>query len=115
MQHAYRQAGTSEFSKPLVEDNCANCGRALRSGLSFNFRTAKGEANKCLRCAFRHWPMLKRSLLTALVMGTFVTLLNHGDVIASGSWPGALYWKVPLTCCFPFLVATWGALTNGRR
>jgi hypothetical protein len=59
--------------------------------------------------------MLKRSFLTALVVGTLLILLNQGDVILSGSWRPGLYWKIPLTYCVPFLVASWGALTNSRR
>ncbi|MCE2405755.1 MAG: nitrate/nitrite transporter NrtS [Dehalococcoidia bacterium] len=53
--------------------------------------------------------------MTVLVVGTALVLLNQGNVILSGSWQPDLYWKVPLTYCVPFMVATWGALANGRR
>ncbi|PKB79639.1 MAG: hypothetical protein BZY88_12415 [SAR202 cluster bacterium Io17-Chloro-G9] len=59
--------------------------------------------------------MLRRSLKVAAVVGTLLTLLNQGDSIFSGAWPSALYWKIPLTYCVPFLVATFGALTNIRK
>jgi hypothetical protein len=59
--------------------------------------------------------MLRRSLLTALVVGTILTLLNQGDKVLTGSWTSGLYWKVPLTYCVPFRVATWGGLSNSRR
>ena len=59
--------------------------------------------------------MKKRSLLVAIMVGSFLTLLNQGDLIFFGSWNNALYWKVPLTYCTPFCVATYGALTNSRR
>lgn len=94
---------------------CATCSRTLHEGRAFTFASPRGEATKCLICALRHWPMLKRSLLTTLVVGTILTLLNQGDIILAGSWELHLYWKVPLTYCVPFLVTTWGALTNGRR
>jgi hypothetical protein len=58
--------------------------------------------------------MLKRSLLTALVVGTILTAINQGTVLADGHFPFELYWKVPLTYCVPFCVATWGALINSR-
>tara|TARA_B100000315_G_scaffold252792_1_gene290311 strand:+ start:867 stop:1025 length:159 start_codon:yes stop_codon:yes gene_type:complete len=51
----------------------------------------------------------------ALVVGTILTLLNQGDIIMAGQWESALYWKIPLTYCVPFCVATFGALANGRR
>jgi hypothetical protein len=58
--------------------------------------------------------MLKRSLLTAAVVGTVLTAINQGNVILRGDFPHDLYWKLPLTYCVPFLVATWGALVNTR-
>jgi hypothetical protein len=53
--------------------------------------------------------------VAGLVVGSVLTALNQGDVLFSGSWPDALYWKVPLTYATPVAVATWGALTNARR
>ena len=59
--------------------------------------------------------MLRRSLVAAVVVGTVLTALNQGDNLLSGRWDAALYWKVPLTYCVPFIVATYGALTNSRQ
>ena len=95
---------------------CNICGSNLRQGLTFTFRNRVGEtATKCLSCGLRHWPMLRRSLIIALIMGTLISLLNHGDSIFDGYWPNPLFWKVPLTYCAPFMVATIGALANARR
>jgi len=58
--------------------------------------------------------MLKRSVMIAAVVGTLLLAINQGDVILGARWPGALLWKVPLTYAVPFVVATWGALVNGR-
>jgi hypothetical protein len=57
---------------------------------------------------------LTRSLGTAAVVGTVLLAINQSDVLPSSHWPLALVWKVPLTYLVPFLVATWGALLNGR-
>ena len=101
---------------------CGRCGRNRGKGSSFAFKkpVSKGVQGedviiKCSRCAIRHRPMLRRSLIVAVVVGTILTLLNQGDVLFSGDIPGSLYWKVPLTYCVPFFVATYGALTNSRR
>ena len=59
--------------------------------------------------------MLRRSAIVALVVGTILTLLNQGDGLLSGQWVNALYWKIPLTYCVPFLVATYGSLAAARR
>lgn len=99
--------------------NCHHCRRPLtgrRAGYTFRpaGRAAAG-ITKCLRCALRHWPMLRRSLLAGLLVGTVLTALNQGDAILHGHLTSALAWKIPLTYCVPFLVATYGALSNSRN
>ena len=96
-----------------IESACARCGRLTRKG--YLFAVAEGSVRKCLRCALRHRPMLRRSVLTGLVVGTILTAINQGTVLAAGQFPGALFWKIPMTYSVPFCVATWGALTNSRR
>jgi hypothetical protein len=59
--------------------------------------------------------MLKRSLMTALVVGTVLVLINQGGTLFSATWPPSLIWQIPLTYAVPFSVATWGALSNTRR
>ena len=70
---------------------------------------------RCLRCVLRHRPLLRRSALTALLVGTVLTLINQGTDLAIGQVSAALLWKVPLTYAVPFCVATWGALGSSRR
>ena len=94
---------------------CVNCSCHLQRGRVFTFKTPQGDVLKCLPCALFHWPMVRRSLLTALVVGTLLVVLNQGTIFLTGSWESHLYWKIPLTYCVPFMVATWGALSNGRR
>ena len=54
----------------------------------------------------------KKAMYTALVIGTLLTAINHGDVIASG--PAPAIWKVILTYFVPYCVTTWGAVTGKR-
>ncbi len=54
----------------------------------------------------------KKALLTALVVGTILTAINHGDVILENDWPPLL--KVFLTYIVPYCVTTWGAMTGKR-
>ena len=115
--------------------NCQRCHKDLQASLSFAFRPRPAPAAgddgsssgsgtgtpdspatvKCLPCSLLHRPMLKRSAIAALVVGSILTLLNQGDLLISAQWNNSLYWKIPLTYCVPFLVATYGALTNSRR
>lgn len=98
--------------------HCQQCRRPLGGRAGYAFRPANRHASgviKCLRCALRHWPMLRRSLVAGAVVGTALTALNQGDAILLGQFSGALAWKIPLTYCVPFLVATYGALSNSRN
>jgi hypothetical protein len=52
----------------------------------------------------------RKALLTALVVGTILTAINHGDYILHGQWPPGA--KVFLTYCVPYCVTTWGAITG---
>lgn len=99
-----------------AETVCGQCARRVRRAASYTFRPRVGGGiTKCLRCALRHWPMLRRSLIASAVVGTVLTALNQGDAILSGEPTAALAWKIPLTYCVPFLVATYGALSNSRN
>jgi len=52
----------------------------------------------------------KKAFLTALVVGSILTSINHGDSILLGNNP---YWlKILLTYCVPYCVTTWGAITG---
>ena len=115
----------SEVQQTSISE-CGRCGKSIRQGRGFAFKVAAetniatgvgqaGQITKCILCAVRHWAMLKRSLTVAVVVGTILTFLNQGDIIFAGEWKTALYWKVPLTYCVPFCVATYGALSNSRR
>jgi hypothetical protein len=62
----------------------------------------------------RYRPLLRRSALTALVVGTVLVAINQGTVLLQGVFPADLLWKIPLTYTVPFCVATWGALSSSR-
>jgi len=52
----------------------------------------------------------KKAFLTALVVGTMLTVINHGDSLLKGDYPPFI--KVVLTYCVPYCVTTWGACTG---
>jgi methyl-accepting chemotaxis protein len=59
------------------------------------------------------WPIASRSLATMAVVGTILNVINQGDAIL---WSGAInWWKVLLTYCVPFCVATFGAYSAYRE
>lgn len=54
----------------------------------------------------------RKALITACVVGTILTTINHGDLILKGDYPPLI--KVALTYCVPFCVTTWGAVLGKR-
>ena len=54
----------------------------------------------------------KKAIMTALVVGTILTTINHGDVILAGNPP--VFLKIILTYCVPYCVTTWGAILGKR-
>ena len=98
-------------SKKEVEQ----CGHCDTAKLIFRMSDRNGKTKLlCVICVFKHKPLLIKSLLTAIVVGTILVLINAGNKIFTNQFPSDLYWKIPLTYCVPFLVATWGALINSK-
>lgn len=53
--------------------------------------------------------IMRRSGVVAAIVGTILTGINQGDLIVGGAAP--VWWKVALTYCVPYCVATYGAVT----
>ena len=54
----------------------------------------------------------RKAFLTALVVGTILIVINHGDALSRGVFPPV--WKILLTYSVPYCVTTWGAFTGKR-
>jgi hypothetical protein len=95
---------------------CERCGRRCRAGQRFRF-VARGRdvLRLCLWCALQYPPVLRRALLTALVVGTALTAINQGDALMSLALAPVLLWKIPLTYFVPFAVSTYSALAISRE
>jgi hypothetical protein len=53
------------------------------------------------------WPVARRSLTIAVIIGSVLNLINQGDTLYTG---GSIDWlKAALTYCVPFCVSTYGA------
>ena len=94
-----------------MRPECDAC-RRPRGG--FRLQSPQGSSIRCLACVLHYPPLLRRSILIALIVGTVLLAINQGDALLAGRWDGALAWKAPLTYLVPFVVATWGALANSR-
>ena len=54
----------------------------------------------------------QKAVMTALVVGTILAIINHGDFILKGE--SINYFKILLTYCVPYCVTTWGAIHGNR-
>ena len=54
--------------------------------------------------------VVQRSLRVAVVVGTILVLINHGDRIASGLATSADWLKMGLTYLVPDAVSTWASV-----
>lgn len=57
-------------------------------------------------------PILWRSVTVAVLVGTVLNLINQGDALIGGH--GVIWWKIALTYCVPFLVASFGSYSALR-
>ena len=57
--------------------------------------------------------IIRRALLTSLVVGSLLLLINHGDTVKAQEYPAL--WKVGLTYLVPFLVTIWGSVSLERK
>lgn len=58
------------------------------------------------------WQIARRSLATMRIVGSILNIINQGDaILRSGT---VIWWKLLLTYCVPFCVATFGAYSAYR-
>lgn len=58
-------------------------------------------------------PILRRSLAVAVVVGTILNAINQGPEIVAGE--EVVVWKLLMTFCVPFCVASFGAFSALRN
>lgn len=96
----------------LGQQYCGTCGiRLVGTAPPVWFRP--GEALRVVS----HGPHLRRTVLTALVIGTVLFAINQLNVVVSGHATGVVWLKSGLTYCVPFVVSNIGILiaTHRRR
>jgi hypothetical protein len=76
-----------------------------------SYNTNKDSSPRLIQLAFSDGTP-KRAFYTAIVVGTVLTMINHGDILIQGNWPPFI--KVVLTYCVPYCVTTWGAITGKK-
>lgn len=50
--------------------------------------------------------ILRRSIVTCLIVGALLAVINHGDELIRGEFDSTMAWQIGLTFLVPFIVAT---------
>jgi len=58
---------------------------------------------------------LRRSVVTCLVVGALLTVINQGDRLIRGELDATMAWQIGLTFLVPFVVATFSGAAAIRR
>ena len=81
----------------------------MKDSASKNLIKATIKKHNFLQLAFGDGTS-KKAFFSALVVGSILTVINHGDMIIAGEYPPWL--KVLLTYFVPYCVTTYGAITG---
>ena len=61
------------------------------------------------------WPVVRRAIGYAIVVGAVLILINHGDAILRGELSGERLLRMGLTVLVPYLVSTFSAVAAIRQ
>lgn len=62
-----------------------------------------------------HPPHLLRTVAIAIVVGSWLTLYNLGDLILAGNFGPEIWLKLFLNFLTPFVVSNWGLMARQTR
>jgi len=60
-------------------------------------------------------PVRKRALQVALLVGSILAAINHGDVVLAGAATATVWMKIGLTFLVPYCVATFASVQAIRQ
>ena len=87
------------------------CARAAR----YQFGTGPNSfERRCFQHGLRYWPILRRAIRVALLVGTVLFAINQSDVVLRGDVTPLVMAKIALTYLVPFSVSTYSALAANR-
>lgn len=57
-------------------------------------------------------PVVRKAVLSSLIVGTVLVAINHGDALISGQIDGMRIFKIVLTMIVPYLVSTVSSVST---
>jgi len=64
------------------------------------------EDNQSVLTIAFSWPVVRRALGYALVVGAVLAAINHGECLVNGHFGLGCGFQAILTCCVPYVVST---------
>lgn len=64
-----------------------------------------------LRCCVSK-PVVRRAFLSALIVGSVLIVINHGDALLSGQIDGIRLFRICLTVIVPYIVSTVSSVST---
>ena len=98
----------------LATTSCCGVRGCVRAAGYRFVADARDDALRCWRHALAYWPVLRRAIRVALIIGTILLVINHGDELLSGHVTAVVVAKIALTYLVPFSVSTYSALAANR-
>ena len=87
------------------------CERAARYQFGTGHQT---YARRCALHGLLYWPIVRRAVRVALLVGTVLFFINQSDVVFRGDITPLVVAKIGLTYLVPFSVSTYSALAANR-
>lgn len=73
-----------------------------------------GPVVRCRWHALTYWPVCRRALIVAAIVGTILLVINQSDVLLAGRLSTLVAAKCFLTYLVPFSVSTYSSLAASR-
>src|SRR5207237_6857195 len=95
-----------------IRDCCGveGCSRPGR----YCFASEGAPETRCGLHGLVYWPVCRRAIVVALVVGTILMVINQADVLLSGHASTLVAAKIGLTYLVPFSVSMYSALAANR-
>lgn len=81
--------------------------------MSFEVHTSPGEAR--IAQGDLRWPMVRRAMIVALLVGPVIAMINHGDAMMTGTLTSAELTKIGITFLVPFCVSLTSSVLTARE
>ncbi len=99
--------------------SCACCHRGCWFGARFRARFRLADRSgipvpRCLWCALRHWPVVRRGLLAATAVGLLLLAINPGPHLVQTGLPHPIVERSLTTFVICYGVSIFSALAAAR-